>query len=121
MGNRKKSNIMKKAMLMGAMVGLVQVNADIVPSKLRWFEHEGVNVERVHEQMYKHKSRAEPYMMKARATSAYFNPGKDLAGEGNVDVNAIADGAINDATAVADAALNDAADQAAAALANAQA
>ena len=71
--------------------------------------------------MYKHKSRAEPYMMKARATSAYFNPGKDLAGEGNVDVNAIADGAINDATAVADAALNDAADQAAAALANAQA
>ena len=30
---------MKKAMLMGALVGLVQVNADIVPSKLRWFEH----------------------------------------------------------------------------------
>ena len=26
-------------MLMGAMVGLIQVNADIVPSKLRWFEH----------------------------------------------------------------------------------
>ena len=61
--------------------------------------------------------------MKARATSAYFNPGKDLAGEGNgeIDVNAIADGAIEDATAIADAAINDAADQAQAALANAQA
>ena len=84
-------------------------------------KQEGVNVSRVHEQMYKHKSRAEPYMMKARATSAYFNPGKDLAGEGNIDVNAIADGAIEDATAIADAAINDAADQAQAALANAQA
>ena len=69
---------------------------------------EGVNVSRIHEQMYKHKTRAEPYMMKARATSAYFNPGKDLAGEGNgeVDVNAIADDAINDATAVATEAAN---------------
>jgi len=124
MGNRKKSNIMKKAMLMGALVGLVQVNADIVPSKLRWFEHEGVNVSRVHEQMYKHKSRAEPYMAKARATSAYFNPGKeDRLGEGNgeIDVNALADDAIDDATAVATAAANEAADQVADALAAKQA
>ena len=34
---------MKKAMLMGAMVGLVQVNADITPTKLRWFEHVSYN------------------------------------------------------------------------------
>ena len=85
---------------------------------------EGVNVSRVHEQMYKHKSRAEPYMAKARATSAYFNPGKeDRLGEGNgdIDVNALADDAIDDATAVATAAANEAADQVADALAAKQA
>ena len=87
-------------------------------------EQEGVNVSRIHEQMYKHKSRAEPYMMKARATSAYLNPGKDKkVGEGNgeIDVNAIADDAINDATAIATDAANQAADAAAAALAEKQA
>ena len=85
---------------------------------------EGVNVSRIHEQMYKHKSRAEPYMMKARATSSYLNPGKDKkVGEGNgeIDVNAIADDAINDATAIATDAANQAADAAAAALAEKQA
>ena len=68
-----------------------------------------LNIDRIHEQMYKHKSRAEPYMDRARASSIYLNKGKELAGEG-LDPSAIADDAVNAAQDAAADAANQAAE-----------
>lgn len=84
---------MKQAMLIGALMGLS--TAEISPYKMKLFKDNGINVDRLFDQMRKHHTIGGPYMDRARATSHYrkygntrFNQAKEDDAEEEKETNA---------------------------------